>query len=302
MTIINKIINGGGGGGGSGVTSFNSRAGAVLPDAGDYSALQVTYSPSGSVITATNTQEAIDQAATAIELKVSGPGTSTSGGLAYFPDTSGDVISSSANWKVVSNDNIAADNTISGTVGTLLELVSNNSSAALEVVNSANGAGFVIKLTDPTNASAAQTSSVSSPNSYLYLGFGGPGLDILMCSIGPRGEITGKKTISTPTSSAASPYALTENDSLGIFTNIGASEEAAYQLPAPVLGMTFYFNVDSTFGLKVIANGSDTIRIAGAQSSAGGYVESLTQGSYLGIVYNGLEWVAINNLGTWTLN
>lgn len=48
------------GGGGSGVTSFNSRTGAVLPLAGDYTASQITNVPSGN-IAAVNVQNALNE-------------------------------------------------------------------------------------------------------------------------------------------------------------------------------------------------------------------------------------------------
>lgn len=53
---------GGGGGGGSGVTSFNTRDGLVVSAAGDYTATQITYTPTGT-IAAVNVQTAIDEVA-----------------------------------------------------------------------------------------------------------------------------------------------------------------------------------------------------------------------------------------------
>lgn len=48
------------GGGGGGVTSFNARTGAVVPANGDYTATQITNTPSGG-ISATNVQVAINE-------------------------------------------------------------------------------------------------------------------------------------------------------------------------------------------------------------------------------------------------
>ena len=42
------------------VTSFNTRTGAVVPEAGDYNAKQVDYDPSASSLTSTTVQDAID--------------------------------------------------------------------------------------------------------------------------------------------------------------------------------------------------------------------------------------------------
>ncbi len=72
-SILNKKFptenaGGGGGGGGSGVTTFNSRSGAVVPAAGDYAASQVAVVPTGN-ITSTTAQAALAELDT---LKVSG--------------------------------------------------------------------------------------------------------------------------------------------------------------------------------------------------------------------------------------
>lgn len=52
---------------GQGVTSFNSRVGAVVPEAGDYTAAQVTYDNTNTGYTATDVQAAIDEADAKIE-------------------------------------------------------------------------------------------------------------------------------------------------------------------------------------------------------------------------------------------
>ena len=49
------------GGGVAGVSSFNTRTGAVTPAAGDYEAEQVTYDNETSGLTATEVQAAIDE-------------------------------------------------------------------------------------------------------------------------------------------------------------------------------------------------------------------------------------------------
>lgn len=74
----NWYIGGGtaaGGGGGGGVTSFAARVGAVVPQAGDYNAVKITYSNVGSGLTATDVQNAIDELA-------AGPPQTTPSGVA----------------------------------------------------------------------------------------------------------------------------------------------------------------------------------------------------------------------------
>lgn len=55
-----KLPVSGGGGGGGGVTSFNSRTGVVVSQAGDYSGALITNTPAGN-ISATNVQAAINE-------------------------------------------------------------------------------------------------------------------------------------------------------------------------------------------------------------------------------------------------
>lgn len=62
---ITKAITGGGGGGSSGVTSFNGRKGAVIPQANDYTARQIScFSVSG--MNSTNVQDAISELFTSV--------------------------------------------------------------------------------------------------------------------------------------------------------------------------------------------------------------------------------------------
>ena len=62
-----------------GVTSFNSRTGAVVPTAGDYVAGDIDYDNTGSGLTATEVQSAIDEIAPAFTKSVTG---TTASGLA----------------------------------------------------------------------------------------------------------------------------------------------------------------------------------------------------------------------------
>lgn len=57
------VTSGGAGGAASGVSSFNTRTGAVTPLAGDYTAIKITYANGGSGLVATDVQNAIDELA-----------------------------------------------------------------------------------------------------------------------------------------------------------------------------------------------------------------------------------------------
>lgn len=63
-----------GGGGGSGVSSFNGRTGAVVPQSGDYTASQITNVPAGN-ISSTNVQDAINELDTEKQATITGAAT-----------------------------------------------------------------------------------------------------------------------------------------------------------------------------------------------------------------------------------
>lgn len=93
--------------------------------------------------------------------------------------------------------------------------------------------------------------------------------------------------------------AATEYDTT--FTNTGASARVDITLVAAAVGTEEHFYVDDADGIRVIASGSDTIRIAASVSTAGGYAESTTIGSFLTLrcIASG-KWVAVFHEGTWT--
>lgn len=88
-----------------GVTSFNARVGNVVPEAGDYEALQVTYDNSGSGLLASETQAAIDEVNAKIPASIVETFNSRSGAVA---PTAGDYDAGQ----------ITYDNTVSGLAAT----------------------------------------------------------------------------------------------------------------------------------------------------------------------------------------
>jgi hypothetical protein len=98
-TYIKLPLTGGGGGGGGAVDSFNGRVGTVLPQSGDYTASQVTNTPSGN-ISSTNVQNALNELDTEKQAVITG-GASTiassnlTASKALVSDVSGKVATSS---------------------------------------------------------------------------------------------------------------------------------------------------------------------------------------------------------------
>ena len=91
-----------------GVASWNGRSGIVVPVAGDYSGAMVTYDNSGSGLTATNVQSAIDEVQTEIGAL---PGTF----VESFNTRTGAVTPQASDYDA---DQIDYDNTVSGLTAT----------------------------------------------------------------------------------------------------------------------------------------------------------------------------------------
>lgn len=118
----------------TGVTSWNTRVGDVVPEAGDYTASQVTYNGSGSGLLATDVQGAIDEVkgdipTTAADVpynnSVSGLSAtdvqdaideiSSSAGVSSFNTRTGAVVSASGDYNA---GQVTYDNTVSGLTAT----------------------------------------------------------------------------------------------------------------------------------------------------------------------------------------
>jgi hypothetical protein len=96
--------------------------------------------------------------------------------------------------------------------------------------------------------------------------------------------------------------ALTALESDKVCHNEGASTMPVLTLPSASAGRTYTFVVGDAVGIRARALAGDGIRLAGAVSSAGGYVQSTTVGDALTLVaVNESEWVAVALVGTgWT--
>ncbi len=106
------------------------------------------------------------------------------------------------------------------------------------------------------------------------------------------------------TAGSGSPNILTEGESGKTLTNEGATAQNYHTLPAARKGLGPYtFVVQDADGIRVVAGSGDTIRIAANESPAAGYVESTTIGDVVTLLaINATEWIAIAQVGTWTVS
>lgn len=86
------------------------------------------------------------------------------------------------------------------------------------------------------------------------------------------------------------------------YTNTSATALVVASLPAATTERRYSFLVTDTDGIKILANGSDTIRLGGTVSAGGGYAQSTTIGDTVELlaIATGV-WVATTYNGTWTV-
>lgn len=112
----------------------------------------------------------------------------------------------------------------------------------------------------------------------------------------------GNHTFEAHTEGAGSPHVLTADDVGVILTNTGAVALAYHNLPAAVAGAHYHAYVDVAAGMRFVAHGTDTIRNGGTISIAGGYVESVTVGSWLELVcIDAGRWIARPEAPDWAV-
>lgn len=110
--------------------------------------------------------------------------------------------------------------------------------------------------------------------------------------------IIGKMSVSPQTGN----FGPGTQDSRTIFTNEGAAGAITVTLPSAAAGFDYIFIVQSANNIVITAAAGDTIRIAGAVSSAGGTATNGTIGSVLRIsTINATEWIAREVQGAWVL-
>lgn len=104
------------------------------------------------------------------------------------------------------------------------------------------------------------------------------------------------------TAGSGAPNVLVAGESSAVLTNEGVSAKNYHTLPAAAAGLQFTFYCHDTDGIRIVAAGDDTIRLAASVSIAAGYVESTTIGSAITLVaINATQWVATSIVLTWVV-
>lgn len=102
--------------------------------------------------------------------------------------------------------------------------------------------------------------------------------------------------------SETADYNVTVADSGGHFDNIGAAGEVDFTLPVAERGLHYSFLVDAAQIVKIIAQSGEQIASAGANSAAGGNIQSATPYDMISIkCHKAGQWVVASATGSWTL-
>jgi hypothetical protein len=97
-------------------------------------------------------------------------------------------------------------------------------------------------------------------------------------------------------------YTVLASETGAVYTNSGAAGQVIFTLPTWAAGLFYMFDVETAQNLRVVASGTDTIRIAGSVSAAGGRIDNATVGGVVTLVATlSGKWVATSQEGTWTV-
>jgi hypothetical protein len=116
-------------------------------------------------------------------------------------------------------------------------------------------------------------------------------------------DVRGSLLVQRPITAKTGNYTVSTSDSNTWFTNNGAAGEVDFTLPAcTTAGYTLSFDVEAAQILKIIANGTDTLRNGATVSATGGRAQANTVGSVLRIVCGASgKWTTESIIGTWTI-
>lgn len=106
--------------------------------------------------------------------------------------------------------------------------------------------------------------------------------------------------IEASTAGSGTPNVLVSSESVKTLTNEGTTAANYHTLPTAVAGLTFTFVVQDAYGMRIVANTGDTIRLGSKVTASAGYIQSTTIGDYVTLTaINATEWLG-HAYGTWT--
>lgn len=113
-----------------------------------------------------------------------------------------------------------------------------------------------------------------------------------------------RRLVEANTDVAASPNALSQNETYTLLTNEGTGAENHHDLPSAVAGLNFTFVVQDADGIQINAATGDTIRIGASVTATGGDIASATIGDIITLhCINTTEWIglAADGANNWVL-
>lgn len=138
-----------------------------------------------------------------------------------------------------------------------------------------------------------RSSVIESSNSNNLVNFSAGSKDIISdMPANLQNRLEKYRTISSSTS-------LPSRESHTFCNNTGAGALVEISLPAGAQDLKFGFLVTNANGFKLIANGTDTIRIAGSVSTAGGSMTCTQLGGAVVIYGHSGGWTAVSSQRTW---
>jgi hypothetical protein len=128
-------------------------------------------------------------------------------------------------------------------------------------------------------------------------------IDTISAIAEKRGISKVTRDVRSHTGGSSSPAKIYDQESNTIFTNESTSVKSFFNLPPAFPGLTFSFAVVDTDGLRIVANGTNVIRVATLVTGAGGYAENSTLGHTMTLTaISNSTWFATGGIGTWTLS
>ncbi len=115
-----------------------------------------------------------------------------------------------------------------------------------------------------------------------------------------NGAILGQRDVEANTAVSASPNIITTLESGRLFTNEGVAAKNFHTLPSAAKDLSYTFYVQDAFGMRIVANTGDTIRLTNQVSKTAGFVESLNVGALVKLTaINATEWIAEDVVSAW---
>ena len=114
-------------------------------------------------------------------------------------------------------------------------------------------------------------------------------------------HITGTASFQKPVLTATNGENIASGNSNVIFTNLGVSITVTLPLITSLTnGLIYSFYIEDSGTFKIVAQGTNKIRVGPVDSSAGGFVIGVASGSIITLVSINSKWVAMSIVGSWT--